>query len=196
VLRAARTPAVFLDRDGVINRDRREYVRRWAEFQFLPGVLEAFRLLAPLPYRIIVVTNQSAIGRGFIDRSVVENIHRLMIAEIAGAGGRVDAVYYCPHAPEAGCDCRKPRPGLFLQAASDWQLDLETSWAIGDSARDIAAASAIGVRGILVRTSHGQDDVEHLFPIANAMVCFDLLHAVTSLVSRARRVDPSETTGD
>jgi D-glycero-D-manno-heptose 1,7-bisphosphate phosphatase len=149
--------AVFLDRDGVINRDRADYVKSWEEFEFLPGVLEAFRLLARGPHRIIVVSNQSAIGRGLVSREAVDEIHARMTEAVRRSGGRIDAVYYCPHRPEADCLCRKPRPGLLLKAARELGIDLAGSWLIGDDLRDLESAVAAGVRPVLVRTGHGKD---------------------------------------
>ncbi|MGE5740569.1 MAG: D-glycero-beta-D-manno-heptose 1,7-bisphosphate 7-phosphatase [Candidatus Aminicenantes bacterium RBG_16_66_30] len=149
--------AVFLDRDGVINRDRPDSVKSWEEFEFLPGVLEAFRLLARGPHRIIIVSNQSAIGRGLVSREAVDKIHALMIEAVRGVGGRIDAVYYCPHRPDEDCPCRKPRPGLLLRAARELDIDLPASWLIGDDLRDLESAVAAGVRPVLVRTGHGKD---------------------------------------
>jgi D-glycero-D-manno-heptose 1,7-bisphosphate phosphatase len=148
--------AIFLDRDGVINRDRRDYVKSWEEFEFLPGVLEALRLLAPGPHRIIVVSNQSAIGRGLVSSEAVDEIHDRMVEAVRAGGGRIDAVYYCPHSPEADCPCRKPRPGLLLRAARELDIDLPGSWLIGDDLRDLESAVAAGVRPVLVRTGHGK----------------------------------------
>ena len=178
-------PAIFLDRDGVINRDRPDYVKSWAEFEFLPGVLEALRQLAATPYAIVVVTNQSAIGKGLVSQAAVDGIHNQMLAAVDEAGGRIDALYYCPHHPQAGCDCRKPRPGLLMQAAGDLGLDLSQSWLIGDSLRDLQCAVAAGVRPILVRTGHGEMclrivKVEQIFEFAFT----DLLEAVNWLLTQ------------
>jgi D-glycero-D-manno-heptose 1,7-bisphosphate phosphatase len=175
--------AVFLDRDGVINRDRSDYVKSWDEFEFLPGVLEAFRLLAPSPHRVVVVSNQSAVGRGLVSRSTVDKIHASMTEAIRRSGGRIDAVYYCPHRPDENCLCRKPRPGLLLQAAGELGIDLSASWLIGDDLRDLESAEAVGIRPILVRTGHGKDlpgsvltQATHGFDVFE-----DLLEAVTRL---------------
>jgi D-glycero-D-manno-heptose 1,7-bisphosphate phosphatase len=149
--------AVFLDRDGVINRDRPDYVRSWDEFEFLPGVLEAFRILASRPLKIVVVSNQSCIGRGLVGRETVEEIHARMMEAVRKGGGRIDAVYYCPHRPDEDCPCRKPRPGLILRAARELDIDLAASWLIGDDLKDLDAAEAAGVRPVLVRTGHGTD---------------------------------------
>ncbi len=176
------TKAVFLDRDGVINRDRRDYVRSWEEFEFLPGALDAFRLLATGPHRIIVVSNQSAIGRGLVSREAVDEIHARMIEAVRTGGGRIDAVYYCPHRPEDDCSCRKPRPGLLLRAARDLDLDLEGSWLIGDDLRDLESAVAAGVRPVLVRTGHGKQLPEEA--LARAPYRFEVFEDLFEAVRR------------
>ncbi len=147
--------ALFLDRDGVLNENRPGHVRSWEEYRFLPGVKDALARAARTEFAIVVVTNQSVIGRGFATRNTVEDIHRRMTAEIAASGGRVDAVYLCPHAPEDGCDCRKPRPGMLLAAAREMGLDLARSWMVGDAATDVAVAQAAGVRPVLVLSGRG-----------------------------------------
>jgi D-glycero-D-manno-heptose 1,7-bisphosphate phosphatase len=176
-------PAIFVDRDGVINRDRSDYVKSWGEFEFLPGSIEAFRVAAGRPFRVVVVTNQSAVGRGLVSREEVETIHRRMAQAIRAAGGRIDAVYVCPHRPEDGCECRKPKPGLILRAARDLGLDLKGSLLIGDDRKDLESAVAAGVRPVLVRTGHGarlpDAEIEALgVPVS---VFEDLLSALNSL---------------
>lgn len=110
---------IFLDRDGVINYNppNRGYVRKWAEFTFIPNARRAIRELSESGYRIIVITNQSGIGRGLYSEEDVADIHSKMVSEISKAGGTIDAVYYCPHRPDAGCECRKPKPGMLTRAA-------------------------------------------------------------------------------
>ncbi len=162
--------AIFLDRDGVINRDRADYVTSWNKFEFLPGVLDALYLLSQMPFLIVVVTNQSAIGRGLVSQAMVEKIHQRMRIAIEQAGGRIDAVYYCPHLPEANCNCRKPKPGMLLRAAVDLDIDLSQSWLIGDSLRDIQASVAVGVQPILVRTGHRIRDTEIAVPILDNLL--------------------------
>ncbi len=144
--------AVFLDRDGVINRERSDYVKHWGEFEFLPGALEALRRLAGLNWPVLVITNQSAIGRGLATPSAVAEIHERMVAAVAAAGGRIDAVFVCPHHPDEGCDCRKPRPGLLHQAAAAFDLHLASCYFVGDAFTDLAAARAAGCRPILVQS--------------------------------------------
>lgn len=175
--------ALFLDRDGVINRDRPGYVRSWEEFEFLPGVLEAFRFLASEPLAVVVVSNQSCIGRGLVSRETVDEIHSRMTEAVRRSGGRIDAVYYCPHRPDEDCACRKPRPGLLLRAARELDIDLASSWFIGDDLKDLEAAKAAGVRPVLVRTGHGRHlPEERLARVSYPFDTYeDLLEAVTRL---------------
>lgn len=144
------TAAVFLDRDGVINSDRCDFIKSWEEFEFLPTSLEALAVLARTPLKIVVVTNQSGVGRGLLTTATLQQIHARMIDRVRAAGGRIDAVYYCPHSPAANCACRKPSPALFFEAARDFDIDLPLSWAVGDSYRDVQAANCAGVKAILV----------------------------------------------
>ncbi|HID62631.1 MAG TPA: D-glycero-beta-D-manno-heptose 1,7-bisphosphate 7-phosphatase [Anaerolineae bacterium] len=148
--------AVFLDRDGVINENRLDYVKSWAEFTFLPGVFEALRHLAQTDLAVVVITNQSAINRGLVSRATVEEIHARMVAEIARQGGRVDAVFCCPHRPDEDCPCRKPRPGLLLQAAAELGLNLARSYLVGDALSDVEVALALGCTPFLVLTGRGR----------------------------------------
>lgn len=137
-------PALFLDRDGVLNVDH-SYVSRVADFEPVDGVFEALRLAAARGYALIVVTNQSGIGRGYFTRDdylVLEaHIHRLFASE----GVALTAIYHCPHHPDAGCDCRKPRPGMILRAAREHDIDLSRSMMIGDKPSDAEAGRAAGV---------------------------------------------------
>jgi D-glycero-D-manno-heptose 1,7-bisphosphate phosphatase len=155
-------PAIFVDRDGVINRNRQDYVKSWAEFEFLPGAIEALRRLSQTGWPIIVVSNQSAVGRGVVEPQVVEDIHARMAAAIRRAGGRVDDVLYCPHAPEEHCNCRKPQPGLFHQAAERHNIDLSRSYMIGDAACDVEAACAAGCKPVLVRSGRWVEQAARL----------------------------------
>jgi len=142
----ARRPAVILDRDGVLNiRPRRaEYVRTPEQFTWIDGSLEALRLLHEAGYRVVVVSNQAGLARGAMNPSDLEAVHARMLADAFAAGGRVDAVYHCPHGWDDGCDCRKPKPGLLFQAQRDHHLDLTRTWFLGDDERDGQAARAAG----------------------------------------------------
>ena len=141
-----REPSVILDRDGVLNRKpaQAQYVRNWSEWEWCPGSLEALRLLSLAGYRTIIASNQPGIGRGLMSEADLEVIHGRMQHEIARVGGRVDAIYYCPHDWAEGCDCRKPKPGLLHQAQRYFHLDLTQTPFIGDDERDEAAAVAAG----------------------------------------------------
>jgi D-glycero-D-manno-heptose 1,7-bisphosphate phosphatase len=153
--------AVLLDRDGVINRDRSDYVKSWDEFEFLPGSLEALRMLAEQETRVIVVTNQSVVGRGIIPQDELDRIHARMTREIETHGGRIDAIFCCPHAPDDGCHCRKPRPGLLLEAMDRFQLDPNLCYVVGDSLNDLMAARAAGLPFVMVLTGQGRESLSH-----------------------------------
>jgi len=153
-------PAVFLDRDGVLIENRDEYVLSWADVVILPGALEALAKASRSSYKIVIVTNQSAIGRGLISRSMAEEINHQLLKKIKAAGGRVDGVFMCPHRPEDSCTCRKPQPGLLFQAAQALSLDLSRSILIGDALSDITAGQAAGIaQTILVQTGRGKSQV-------------------------------------
>jgi D-glycero-D-manno-heptose 1,7-bisphosphate phosphatase len=151
--------AIFLDRDGVICENRIDHVKSWQEFEFLPGVKENLASLSRLGWPIIVVTNQAAIGRGLMTTETLEDIHQRMVAEIAAYGGRIDRIIYCPHHPEDECACRKPQPGMLLQAAAEMNLDLTRSYLIGDAATDIQAGQQVGCHNILVLTGRGKEQL-------------------------------------
>jgi D-glycero-D-manno-heptose 1,7-bisphosphate phosphatase len=142
--------AILLDRDGVINRERAGYVKSWKEFEVLPGVLPGLAYLSSLRVPIIVLTNQSAIGRGLVSLATVNAIHSRLQRLVQATGGRIDAFYLCPHHPQDGCACRKPKPGLLLQAAADFSLDLAACIFVGDSLTDYLAAKAVGCPSILL----------------------------------------------
>jgi histidinol-phosphate phosphatase family protein len=151
--------AVFLDRDGVICRNRDDYVKSWEEFVLLPGAREALARLARSSLHVVIVTNQSAVNRGIISAATVEEIHTRMTDTIEAAGGRVDLVKYCPHRPDEGCDCRKPRPGMLLAAAEELQINLRQSYLVGDARSDVQAGQTVGCRCYLVLTGRGRDQL-------------------------------------
>jgi len=178
--------AVFLDRDGVINRNRPDHVKSWNEFEFLPGALEALKRLAGLGWPVVVVTNQAAIGRGLVDPSEVEEIHRRMVDEVRLFGGRIDAVLYCPHRPDEGCECRKPKLGLLIEASRLLHLDLAASILVGDAESDLLAARAAGCRPVMVRTGRGAAQIEQLrlAEVDDFVAVEDLGGAVEWILSR------------
>ena len=154
--------AIFLDRDGVINQNRADYVKSWSEFVFEAGALDALAKLAGLHLPIIVITNQGAIGRGLTTHEAVDEIHRRMKAAVHEAGGRIDDVLYCPHHPDEDCACRKPRPGMLIEAAARWHLDLDRSFLIGDAVTDLETGWAVGCQTALVKTGRGLDQLATL----------------------------------
>ena len=140
--------AAFLDRDGVINRKAADgqYVTRWEDFQLLPGVPEAIAQLNQAGFCVIVVTNQRCVAKGLLTEAGLQNLHRRMTEHLASAGARIDAIYCCPHELEPACSCRKPAPGMLLEAARSRDLDLASSWMVGDSAADIQAGKSAGCK--------------------------------------------------
>ena len=150
-------PAIFLDRDGVINTDKVGWVERWAEFQFCPGALAAIRKLTEAGWDIYVITNQSGIARGLYSTQRLTDIHWRMMIEIRRAGGRILGVQFCLHTDEDECLCRKPEPGMLLKAAAKWGLDLARSYLIGDSASDIQAGAAVGCTTLWVQTHYSDE---------------------------------------
>lgn len=152
-MHSSRRPAAFLDRDGVINVDI-GYLHRPEDCVLIEGVTEALRLLNERGYYVIVVTNQSGVARGLFGEDAVHRFHAWLAKALIASDARVDAFYYCPHHPEAGkapyrqsCNCRKPAPGLILQALQEWHVEASRSFMIGDKAIDIEAATAAGIRG-------------------------------------------------
>lgn len=147
---------VFCDRDGVINKDSDKYIKTWEEFEFLPGSLEAAAILKQAGFSVIIVTNQSIVGRGMIAPETLSRTHENMTRAIREAGGEIADIFFCPHAPWEGCSCRKPAPGMLLAAAEKYRIDLESAYMIGDSAKDMQAASRAGVgKSVLVSTGNG-----------------------------------------
>ena len=177
-----------MDRDGVINKNRSDYVKNWSEFDFLPGSLEALKLLTLNGYHIILITNQSVINRRMVTAEGLQEIHQKMTAAVADHGGSIEAIYYCPHVPEDGCDCRKPEPGLIFRAQGDYGVDLSKTCMIGDSFKDISCARRAGCgRVILVRTGHGKE-AERLCQDAGINadhVAEDLMAAVKWLLGKS-----------
>lgn len=147
--------AVFFDRDGVLNVDK-AYLYKIEELEWIGGAVEAVAYLTRLGYLVFVVTNQSGIARGYYTVAEMETLHRHMAAEIAAGGGKIEKFYYCPHLPNGtvakyavDCACRKPKPGLILQALREYAVDTEKSFLIGDKKRDVEAAEAAGIKGYL-----------------------------------------------
>jgi D-glycero-D-manno-heptose 1,7-bisphosphate phosphatase len=175
-------PALFIDRDGVLIENRDNYVRSWSDVEFLPGILDGMAQARSLPFLIIVVTNQSAVGRGHISLESAEAINRRVVAEIESAGGRIDGAYICPHAPEDACACRKPLPGMLHQAAEALAIDLSRSIMVGDALTDIMAGQAAGVgEAVLVRTGRG--GMQEMLPEAADLPSFRVVDSLLDVLA-------------
>lgn len=147
---------VFLDRDGVINKDSVEYIKTPSEFEFIPKSPEAVALLTQNGFKVIVITNQSMIGRNISTKETLDAVFEKMKAGVETAGGRITDIFYCPHVPEDHCSCRKPKPGLIFQAQKKYQINLARSFMVGDSEKDIVCARAAGcANAVLVKTGNG-----------------------------------------
>jgi len=156
--------AIFLDRDGVLIHNRAKYIRTWDDVKIYPFTFQAISALAKLQYKIIVLTNQSAIGRGLVNTRTIHDINQQLENKIQANGGRIDRFYLCPHAPQDRCECRKPRPGLVFQAQNDYDIDLENSWLIGDAYSDIQAGVNSGIKNlILVQTGRGKKQLKNFW---------------------------------
>jgi len=147
---------VILDRDGTINQDSDQYIKSPAEWKPIPGSLEGIARLTQGGWRIAVATNQSGISRGLFDMSTLNAIHAEMHRAVGQVGGRIDAIFFCPHAADSNCECRKPKPGLLREIASRFGVELDGVPMIGDSLRDVAAAAAAGAQPWLVLTGNGR----------------------------------------
>lgn len=173
--------ALFLDRDGVVIENCDTYVRSWEDVEIFPQALEALALLKNSPFKIVLVTNQSAVGRGIITLAQAESINARLVQVIEKNGGRVDGLFMCPHAPDVGCDCRKPLPGLFHQAARVLNLNLVDSIMVGDALSDLQAGQAAGIsRNVLVRTGRGQSQLQ--LPLAQHLKPFQIYNSLLDLV--------------
>jgi D-glycero-D-manno-heptose 1,7-bisphosphate phosphatase len=177
-------PTVFLDRDGVINRNRPsgDYVKSWEEFQFLPGARGAIARLTQAGFRLLVITNQACIGKGIVSSDIVQQIHELMILEIARSGGRNEAVLCCPHLPDEGCQCRKPSPGLLKRAQEEYKVDLGQAILVGDSVTDVQTAAAVSMPAIMVLSGLGRiSDLESVF--VTCRLGLNLAHAAQLILN-------------
>jgi len=175
---------VFLDRDGVINENRDDYVKTIDEFSFLPGVLEGLAKLKSADITTIVVSNQAGVGRGIIDPAELERIDRSMVQTISEHGGEISAIYYCTHRKDEGCDCRKPNPGLLIRASRELGFDLKQSFFVGDAQSDIEAGYRAGCRTVLVLTGRTSLSEVNDWSVKPDYIAADLLTAVDWILSQ------------
>lgn len=188
---AARRPLVILDRDGVINQDSPDFIKSPEEFIPLPGSLQAIALLCEAGFEVVVASNQSGVGRGLFSLETLERIHEKLRCEATTKGGEISGIYYCPHKPDDGCDCRKPKPGLLEQIATTYDRSLSGVPVIGDSMRDLESAIAAGAEPILVRTGNGRRTEVKLRDDSKIRVYDDLAAAAAALVN-ATNVEAGE----
>ena len=182
-------PAVFLDRDGTINEEV-GYLDRLDKLRLLPGAAAAVRMINERGWKAVVITNQSGIARGFFDEAFVGKVHAEMARLLRKEGAAIDGFYFCPHHPTEGigryrrtCSCRKPAPGLLVQAAAELAIDLTRSFMIGDMPKDVEAGQRAGAKGILVRTGYG--NTVELGSLAPDYIATDLLDAVSWILAGA-----------
>ena len=179
--RAARL--IVLDRDGTINHDSDQYIKSPDEWRPIPGSLEAIARLNHAGYRVVVATNQSGIGRGLFDMGTLNAIHDKLHRSLALVGGRIDAIFFCPHAADATCDCRKPKPGLLKEIGRRFGIELAGVPVVGDGLRDLLAAEAVGGQPMLVLTGKGEKTLrDGGFP-KNTVIFPDLAFAVSALLA-------------
>lgn len=176
---------VILDRDGVINRDSRAFVKSADEWIAIPGSIAAIATLSRAGYTVTVASNQSGLARGLFNRDALRAMHRKLRRLVAAQGGRIDRIVICPHGPDDGCDCRKPQPGLLFRLGRYYGSDLVGVPVIGDSLRDLQAAAAAGARPILVRTGNGRATEALLDSAFKATEVFDDLGAVAAMLVRS-----------
>lgn len=180
------TPVIYLDRDGVINENRDDYVKSWQEFRFLPGALEALRLLTERGFTLFVVTNQAGVNRGLMQAETVEDIHRHMLLAAEAHGAQILEARYCPHRPDESCFCRKPRPGMLLGLAAEHGVSSRDTFMVGDALSDVAAGRSVGCRTVMVRTGRGAEQLAQRVASAQKPdhVAADLLEAARWLIAQ------------
>ena len=173
---------VILDRDGVINHDSASHIKSPEEWKPIPGSLEAIARLNQAGYHVVLATNQSGVGRGLFEMATLNAIHDKMHRALGQVGGRVDAIFFCPHAQDAGCNCRKPKPGLLEEVARRFNVTLEGVPSLGDSLRDLEASAAVGAQPILVLTGKGEKTRSEGKLPAGTRVFADLAAAVKAII--------------
>jgi D-glycero-D-manno-heptose 1,7-bisphosphate phosphatase len=177
---------VILDRDGVINADSAQFIKSPAEWKPLPGSLEAIARLNQNGYRVVVATNQSGVGRGLFDMDMLNQIHDKMHKALFVIGGRIEAIFYCPHAADSDCDCRKPKPGMFTRISQTLNIDLNGVPAIGDSLRDLQAAASAGCQPVLVLTGKGEKTQADGDLPPGTQIFPDLAQAVDAILAKGK----------
>jgi D-glycero-D-manno-heptose 1,7-bisphosphate phosphatase len=174
---------IILDRDGVINYDSEQFIKSPDEWRAIPGSLEAISRLNHAGFRVVVATNQSGLGRGLFDMATLIAINDKMHKSLAQVGGRIDAVFYCPHTADSACECRKPKPGMFIEIGNRFGVELTGVPCVGDSVRDLQAAAAVDAQPILVLSGKGEKTLrDGVFP-TNTIIYPDLAFVATALLA-------------
>ena len=177
----AKRRAVFLDRDGTVNVEV-GYIRSRHDIQLIPGAAAAVRALNQADWLVIVITNQSGVGRGYLTAEELAAAHATLLEQVAAEGARIDAIFHCPHLPDDGCVCRKPEVALIRQAEQEFGIDLTASWVIGDKATDLELGRNAGCRAALVLTGYGLDSLGTIQPEQADLVAPDLFEAVRRIL--------------
>ena len=174
---------IVLDRDGVINYDSEQFIKSPDEWRPIPGSLEAISRLNHAGFRVVVATNQSGLGRGLFDMATLIAINDKMHKALSHLGGRIDALFYCPHTADSACECRKPKPGMFTEIGNRFGVDMTGVPCVGDSVRDLQAAAAVEAQPILVLSGKGEKTLrDGVFP-ANTIIFPDLAFVATALLA-------------
>ena len=174
---------IVLDRDGVINHDSDQFIKSPDEWRPIPGSLDAIARLSHAGYRVVVATNQSGIGRGLFDMATLSAIHEKMFRALALVGGRVDAIFFCPHTADSNCECRKPKPGMLREIGIRFGVDMSGVPCVGDGLRDLLAAEAVGGQPMLVLTGKGEKTLREGSMPKNTVIFPDLAFAAAAMLA-------------
>lgn len=186
-MEASEDKLVILDRDGVVNIDSDQFIKHPDEWKPIPGSLEAIAQLNQAGYRVVIATNQSGVGRGLFDMVTLNAIHEKMMDALLHVGGRVEAIFFCPHAAHVGCECRKPAIGMFVEISQRYSIPLSQVPCIGDSLRDVQAAETAGAIPILVRTGKGEKTLASGGLPEGTRIFNDLAEAAKTIVAEGTR---------
>jgi len=180
-------PIIFLDRDGVVNKNPvyLDYVKKASEFKFIPGSRKAIKMLRDAKLDVVIISNQAGVGRGLFTKKDLKGIDEKMLKGVDASGGKLKKIFYCIHKPDAGCDCRKPKTGMFKKAVSKIRIDHNHSFYAGDTERDTKAGSAFGIKTIAVLSGYAKRSDIKKWPIQPDFIAKDLLDAVENIILKS-----------